>query len=127
MLPENYNTTVVNPILPVSLSERPKEEEDGEEEEEEVEEGDKKGEKNPNLYRKQTKQQKKTPHFMHSERVAAGNEKGAGHRRGGVHSFLSDDAETDEGVRTGQRVLAVTWRDAVFLSLTAPACGQSGD
>lgn len=57
MLPENYNTTVVNPILPVSLSERPKEEEG---EEEEKEEGDKKvcgGE--TNLYRKQTKQQKK--------------------------------------------------------------------
>lgn len=30
--------------------------------------------------------------------------RGAGHRRGGVHSFLSDDAETDEGVRTGQSV-----------------------
>lgn len=60
MLPENYNTTVVNPIQPVSLSERPKEEE-GEEEEEE-EEGDKKGGKKTNLYRKQTKQQKKKKH-----------------------------------------------------------------
>lgn len=46
MLPENYNTNVVNPILPVSLSERPKEE--GEEDEEEEEEGDKKGEKKKN-------------------------------------------------------------------------------
>lgn len=38
----------------------------------------------------------------------------------GIHSFLSYDAEMDEGVHTGQvkqSVLAIIWRDVVFLRL----------
>lgn len=62
---------------------------------------------------------------MHSKWVTAGGKitggGGGGEGGEGVHSFLSYDAEMDEGVHTGQVMqgalagLAIVTRDVVFL------------
>lgn len=102
MLPGNYNTTVVQPVSALSANQIGPEK--GEEEEEE--ERDKKRVENkaklihPEKKKKQGGQKTGRTHFTHPGRVAAGEEEQEGE---GLHSFLSDDAETDEGVRTGQR------------------------
>lgn len=56
--------------------------------------------------------------------MAAGKEKGGGGgKERGIHSFLSYDAEMDEGVHTGRVMqsalagLAIVWRGEVFLRL----------
>lgn len=81
------------------------------------------------MYRKQTEVNKAANAENHTSCIQnewqqgkkGRGEEGKGGGKGGIHSFLSYDAEMDEGVHTGQvsalAGLAIISRDVVFLRL----------